>query len=179
MLEGLHMSKRKYATKEELKQVQIQNGYNHKDNLIKWDNMDKEELKAIKQKGQKATMDIVRSKKNIKSICNELLNMSASDIASNVVSKEMADKLKDTDITLYDLIIAKQIEVALKDGSVRSAEFLRDSNGDKPTDKTQTDINIISESDKLLLNSINERLEVVEGLHNNTIVDIEPKKPTE
>lgn len=151
-------------TKEELKQVQIENGHKHKDNLVKWDNIEDSQLKEIKQKGQKASQEVIKSKKNIKDICSELLNMSASDIASNVVNPQIADKLKNTDITLYDLIIAKQIEVALTSGSVKSAEFLRDSNGDKPTDKVQTDINVITDSDRQLLQSLSDRIDSIEAI---------------
>lgn len=157
--------------KEELKRRQIANGYNHIGNLKKWDDMSPEELKAIKQKGQKATVEIVKQKKRIKDITESLLNMSASDIASNVLNEEIAEKLKGTDITLYDLIIAKQIEVALTSGSVKSAEFLRDSNGDKPTDKVQTDITVMTDSDRQLIEMLSDRIEVLEDIADGKIVD--------
>lgn len=157
--------------REELKKRQIENGHKHKDNLTMCvSNLNGSELTAHQRNAQKGTVEKRKQKKRIKDITSELLNMSAEDIADNVLNKDIAEKLKGTDITLYDLIVAKQIESALN-GSTRSAEYVRDSNGDKPTDKVQTDINVMTETDKQLINMLSDRLDMIEGLQDGTIVD--------
>lgn len=154
--------------KEELRQKQIKSGYDHIDNLVSWNDRTKEEIKEIKQKGQKASVEVRKAKKNIKQICNELLSINASDIAHGIISPQLEDKLKDTDITLYDLIVAKQIEVALKSGDVKSAVFLRDSVGDKPSEKVETDVNVITDVDRQLLQSLSDRIDSLEAVDTTT-----------
>lgn len=164
--------------KEILRAKQVKSGLEiGKKNLIPMDKHPIEKQKEWTTKGAQKTNEIKKRKKDIKTICNELLNISALDIAQDVLNADLVEKLKnnDIDITLYDLVVIKQIENAIDKGSVKSAEFLRDSAGDKPTDKIQNDINVISDSDKELMELINDRLNVLEGLHNGKIVDQEPK----
>lgn len=144
-----------------------------KKNLIPFDKMDKDIQKDIAKKGAFATNEIKARKKDIKSICNELLNLNAVDIAQGVLPDEISQKLIDSDIniTLYDLIVAKQIETAIKDGNVRAAEFLRDSSGDKPTERIEQSIDIITETDRQLIEMLSDRIDVIENIQNGKIID--------
>lgn len=165
-------TKVKYMTTEEkeiLRQKQIISGKEHANNLTMCvNNLSGEELTEHQRKAHKGMIEKRKEKKRIKDITSELLNMKADDIAENVLNSELAEKIKETDITLYDLIVAKQIEVALTSGNVKSAEFLRDSNGDKPTDKIENNVNVITESDQLLLTSIQNRLDSLESIETES-----------
>lgn len=164
-------------TKEEievLREKQRKSGLEiGKKNLIPMDKHPIEKQKEWTTKGAQKTNEIRKHKKDIKSICNELLSINALDIAQGIIDDNIVEKLKnnDVDVTLYDLIIVKQIQKAIEEGNTRSAEFIRDSSGDKPSEKVETDITVINESDKALLDTLNSRLDTLEGLHNNTIVD--------
>lgn len=155
--------------KEILRQKQVISGKEHANNLTMCvNNLSGEELTEHQRKAHKGMIEKRKEKKRIKDITSELLNMKADDIAENVLNTELAEKIKETDITLYDLIVAKQIEVALTSGNVKSAEFLRDSNGDKPTDKIESNVNVITESDQLLLTSIQNRLDSLESIETDS-----------
>lgn len=160
--------------KKEIKEAQRKSGLEiGKKNLHPINTLDKDKQLEICKKGAQATNELKKRKKDIKTICNDLLGISALDIAKDIIDKDILDKLKsnDIDVTLYDLIVIKQIEKAISEKNTKAAEFVRDSSGDKPTDKIESDINVISESDKQLIKLLNDRIDVLEGLHNNTIID--------
>ena len=155
---------RKY-TDEERKQREIERGYNtYKKNLVPINERDPQEALEIRRKAQRAMVESKKRKKNIKDICNDLLSIPATDLANNVVSPELKEKIAQAgiEVTLYDLIMAKQAENALN-GSTKSAEFIRDSAGDKPSDKVEETLNIITDSDKALLANISDRLDSLEA----------------
>ena len=154
---------RKY-TDAELKQKQIEAGKAHSNNLLNWEELPQEKLLDIRRKGQKAMVEARKRKKNIKDVCNDLLAINVSDLVSGVVSQELQTKIENAgiEVTLYDLIMAKQAENALN-GSTKSAEFIRDSAGDKPSDKVEETLNIITDSDKALLANISDRLDSLEA----------------
>ena len=83
--------------------------------------------------------------------------MSASDMANGVVNPELADKLKGTDISLYDLMVAKMIEESLH-GNVKAFTAVRDSAGDKPVDEANISADLITDADRELLRNVANRL---------------------
>lgn len=153
--------------KEILRQKQIKSGKEiGKKNLIPMDKHPIEKQKEWTTKGALKTNEIKKRKKDIKAICNDLLGISALDIAQGIIDTDILDKLKnnDIDVTLYDLVVLKQIEKAISEKNVNSAIFLRDSSGDKPTDKIENNVNVITESDQMLLESIQNRLDSLESI---------------
>ena len=116
-----------------------------------------EEQLEIRRKGQAAQTEKRRQRKKITDICNELLSMSASDMANGVVNPELADKLKETDISLYDLMVAKMIEESLH-GNVKAFTAVRDSAGDKPVDEANISADLITDADRELLRNVANRL---------------------
>ena len=116
-----------------------------------------EEQLEIRRKGQAAQTEKRRQRKKITDICNELLSMSASDMANGVVNPGLADKLKETDISLYDLMVAKMIEESLH-GNVKAFTAVRDSAGDKPVDEANISADLITDADRELLRNVANRL---------------------
>ena len=116
-----------------------------------------EEQLEIRRKGQAAQTEKRRQRKKITDICNELLSMSASDMANGVVNPGLADKLKETDISLYDLMVAKMIEESLH-GNVKAFTAVRDSAGDKPVDEANISADLITDADRELLRKVANRL---------------------
>jgi hypothetical protein len=60
------------------------------------------------------------------------------------------------DPTLFDLISLVQVREA-QEGSSKAFEVVRDTAGYKPVDQVQTDINIMSDQDKALLEKVAKR----------------------
>lgn len=116
-----------------------------------------EEQLEIRRKGQAAQTEKRRQRKKITDICNELLSMSASDMANGVVNPELAEKLKETDISLYDLMVAKMIEESLH-GNVKAFTAVRDSAGDKPVDTSEIKAEVVTDTDMELVRNVAERL---------------------
>ena len=116
-----------------------------------------EEQLEIRRKGQAAQTEKRRQRKKITDICNELLSMSASDMANGVVNRELSEKLKETDISLYDLMVAKMIEESLH-GNVKAFTAVRDSAGDKPVDTSEIKAEVVTDTDMELVRNVAERL---------------------
>lgn len=125
--------------------------------MLQLDKIDKERATEIRRRGQARQTEVKRQRKNITDICNNLLSISASDLAEKVVNKDIADRLKDTDLTLYDLMVAKMIEESMR-GNVKAFAEVRNSCGDKPTDRTELSAEIVTDADREMLRNISERL---------------------
>lgn len=153
-------------SKEQIKEEQRQRGFNtYKKNLIPFNEMDIERRRELCQKGQKAMIEQKKKRKTIKEVIQAVAELDADDIADNYADSDLVEKLRGTgeDITLYDLMAVVQMQNAIK-GSTRSAEFIRDSAGDKPTDKIQAEIETITDIDRELLSNISDRLDSLEAV---------------
>lgn len=128
-----------------------------KRNMRPLNTVTKEEQKRITSAGGKASVEARRKKKSIQEVCNVLLSMP--------VTQEMVDKYLDKSIkldipegaTMYDLMAARMAQEALV-GNVKAFEAVRDSAGDKPTDKVVQDVAIMTEKDKELMAIVAARI---------------------
>lgn len=158
-------------SKEQIKEEQRARGYaTYKRNLIPINERPKEEELEIRRKGQRAMMEVKRKRKTLKEILDIVGGVNATDIANNYVNEEIADKIKELgeDITLYDLVGIVQVENAIK-GSTKSAEFVRDSIGERPKDMQEINIDIVTDNDRAMLENINNRLESLESIDPNRL----------
>ena len=73
------------------------------------------------------------------------------DILANMTEEEIKA------IDQQDIIIARAVELAMA-GSKDHLIILRDSAGDKPTDKVQSEVNIMTDSDRALMDKLSKRL---------------------
>lgn len=113
-----------------------------------------EEQRRIASMGGKASGETRRRKKEIREVCSVLLSMPANDALKGYLDPNI--KLPE-DATVYDLMVARMTQEALK-GNVKAFEAVRDSAGDKPTDKTESSVAIMTDRDKAVLEQIERRL---------------------
>ena len=131
------------------------------DNLIPQNKRTKEQQRAIASQGGKASVAAQRKKKELKERCKILLEL--------MPNKALIEKSLGEDITLpegtdmYDLMIAKMMQVTVLDGNVKAFEAVRDSAGDKPTDKIVQDVAVMTDKDKALMEIVAARMSAGDG----------------
>lgn len=125
-------------------------------NLIDMNHRTEKEQREIAIAGGKASGEARRKKKELKDRCKILLEMMPNKA---LIAKSLGD---DTELPegadMYDLMIAKMMQVAALDGNVKAFEAVRDSAGDKPTEKVQQDIAVMTDKDKELMAIIEARM---------------------
>lgn len=126
------------------------------DNLVDMNHRTEEEQRAIAIAGGKASGEARRKKKELKDRCKILLEMMPNKA---LIAKSLGDDTKLPEgADMYDLMIAKMMQVAALDGNVKAFEAVRDSAGDKPTEKVQQDIAVMTDKDKELMKIIESRM---------------------
>ncbi len=118
------------------------------------DKRTREEQRQIASMGGKASGVTRRRKKEIREVCSVLLSMPANEGLKGYLDPNI--EIPD-DATVYDLMVARMTQEALK-GNVKAFEAVRDSAGDKPTDKTESSVAIMTERDKAVLEQVERRL---------------------
>lgn len=121
-----------------------------------------EEQRRIASMGGKASGETRRRKKEIREVCGVLLSMPANNALKGYLDPNI--ELPD-DATVYDLMVARMTQEALK-GNVKAFEAVRDSAGDKPTDKTELTAAIMTDRDKAVLEQIERRLKAEESMRD-------------
>lgn len=124
-----------------------------------------EEAREIRRKGAEAVNKLHGEKKTARESLERMLSILATDdiIAGSDMESALADRLKreNPHMTVYDVINATAIGRAMR-GNVKAAEYVRDTAGDKPTEKIDVTGQIMTESDRALLQQIGSRLENAE-----------------
>ena len=124
--------------------------------------IDQEKAEEIHRKGAEAVNKLHGDQKNAKQILDNVLSLLVDDeiINGSDVPPEMVRKLKKSqkDITLYELI---QIVAAGRAaaGNMKAYELIRDTYGDKPVDKVEMTADVMTESDRAMLQKISARLQ--------------------
>ena len=101
-------------------------------------------------------------KKTAKQCLEKILTLKVNDkiIDGADLDSDIAERLKrsNPDATLYDLI---QIVAAGRavGGNIKAAEYIRDTYGDKPTEKLDITGEIMTETDRAMLEKIAKRLD--------------------
>ena len=128
---------------------------------VPFNEMPPEKFKEICRKGAEAVNQLHGEKKTAKQSLEKILTLKVDDdiIAGADIDPEVAKRLKrdNPNATLYDLIQAVAVGRALN-GNIKAAEYVRDTHGDKPTEKIDISGEIITESDRAMLDKINARL---------------------
>ena len=129
---------------------------------VPFNQMPAEKVLEIRRKGAEAVNQLHGEKKTAKQSMERILTLKVDDsiIAGADIDPEIANKLRrdNPNATMYDLIQAVAVGRAL-DGNVKAMEYVRDTHGDKPVDKVDVTGNIITDSDRELLKTVNARLE--------------------
>ena len=138
-----------------------------------------EEQHAIHSKGGKAAQRIQGEKKTAKESLQRMLSILATPeiLAAADIETALADRLKKENpgMTLYDVMNAAAIGKAIS-GNVAGMQYVRDTAGDKPTEKIEMTENITTDQDRQLLQQIAERLQQVEVVQTVDAVQISKEK---
>ena len=115
--------------------------------------------------GKKASENRQR-KRNFQETARYFLSLKAtkSQIKDNIDPAILANMTEEEikAIDQQDIIIARAVELAMA-GSKDHLIILRDSAGDKPTDKVQSEVNIMTDSDRALMEKLSKRLNKEQG----------------
>ena len=129
-------------------------------NLQPLNGKDPEREREVRQKGAAAGREIQKKRKALRDIMDVLLALPAgnelfeSDIteAAKVLAMEHGETL-----TAYDAVSLAQIAKAAK-GDTEAARWVRDSAGDKPTEKQQIVADVVTPADAEIAKRVAERL---------------------
>ena len=134
-------------------------------NLKPLTELDEERAHEIRSMGAKRHNEIVRIERSARESMKELLSIVAKESAKGRIDEEILAKAKqiNPNLTLYDIVNLKQIEKAL-DGSTKSAEYCRDTNGDKPNDRVDITAQSLTDDDRALLQAVQDRLNSMDNV---------------
>ena len=137
-------------------------------NLKPLTELDEDKAREIRIKGGKARSEALKIERTAKESMKELLSIVAKEVAKDRIDEEILQKAKqiNPNLTLYDIVNLKMIERAT-DGSVTASVYVRDTVGDKPTDKLDVTAQSLTDEDRTLLEQVQKRLE-----DNQNIIDV-------
>lgn len=116
-------------------------GKGNVDNLVKAEDLTSDELRNRAKKGGKASGKARRDKRDQKQIILEVLSMPLEDGSVEKITSLAA--AEGANLSINQAIVIQQVKKALN-GDTKAAEYLRDTAGQKPSDKVQleTGVNI-------------------------------------
>lgn len=124
-----------------------------------------EELKWQKEqtlKGGKARGEQLTKAKNLKEIGNVILDTKVSREVAERLIGESAELLGDNDLTISAMLMLSAVREGIEQGNIKALEFIRDTTGQKPKDTLDVNTNVISEQDKMLLEKLAKRQNVLD-----------------
>lgn len=129
---------------------------------VPFNQMDAEKHKEICRKGQKALAELHGEKKTARQSLEKILTLKINDaiLEGADVPTEVVERIKrdNPNMTLYDLIQTVAVGRALE-GNVKAMEYVRDTHGDKPIDRVDITGDVMTESDRAMLEKITKRLD--------------------
>lgn len=125
--------------------------------------IDKDELREISKRGQEKSLEVRRQKKTAKECLDSVLSLEVTDeiIAGAELPDDLKEQLiaKNPHITMYELIQLVSVGLAVG-GDLKAVEYVRDTYGDKPTNKVSvSNEDIMTDADRALMKQIQERLD--------------------
>lgn len=126
-----------------------------KEDLISIGDRTKDEQQKITSAGGKASGEARRRKRDMRETCEIILAMTLQDKeAAELMDIEDIQSLAEANgknITVQDAMILKQVQMALM-GSQRSFEIIRDTVGEKPKERIETNNDTLMRLDEVLAN---------------------------
>lgn len=115
--------------------------------------------REICQKGQKAMIEKRKAKKTMQETFKAFCELDISeDDAKDLIGK--FSKFMGEEMTIQSLMTALALKIGIEDGNVKALEFVRDTSGNKPKDVQEIKADIMTESDKRLLENVAKRVNV-------------------
>lgn len=128
-------------------------------NLRPFNTLSKEEQTELSIKGGKARAQQRREQKNLRETALTLLNTPISREQAMKFIGEDSELIEDSDLTMQSILTVRAMRALLDDGNIKSAEFLRDTSGQKPKEEIAIDNKVImTDADRKLLENIKNRL---------------------
>ena len=109
------------------------------DNLVKAEDLTSDELRDRAKKGGKASGKARKDKREQKQIILDVLSMPISE--GNIDDITSLAAAEGANLSINQAIVIQQVKRALK-GDTKAAEYLRDTAGQKPSDKVQIDAGV-------------------------------------
>ena len=109
------------------------------DNLVKAEDLTSEELRERARKGGKASGKARKDKREQKQIILDVLSLPLADGSIEDITSLAA--AEGANLSINQAIVIQQVKKALK-GDTKAAEYLRDTAGQKPSDKVQLDTGV-------------------------------------
>ena len=100
----------------------------------------------------------IKKRKSLNELANTLLDGRVSRERATEILGELADYFTDEELTNGALMLGRLWRETMENGTIKGAEFLRDTSGQKPTEKIETTLNTINDNDRALLRNIAERM---------------------
>jgi len=123
---------------------------------------DKDEHRKVCQMGNKALRELHGEQKTARESLKAILTLKVTDELYELadIDSKIADKLRrdNPNATIYDLVQAVAVGKAL-DGNMTAYQLIRDTNGDKPTDKVDITSDIMTESDRAMIEKLSARID--------------------
>ena len=114
-----------------------------------------EEARENGRKGGISNGQTMKNRRTMQEAMRAMLELSVSKKEASKGLEGYEEFISDNP-TLMDILNLVQIREA-REGNTKSYELVRDTAGFKPVDQVQTDINIMSDSDKALLEKVAKR----------------------
>jgi len=131
-------------------------------NKSRLDKISKEKAREVQSSGGKARQAKQRQLNTFQSMATFMLSSKVTDAKIKDFVKAICPELKDEEITARSAMLARQYEKAIKTGDTKAFEVLRDTAGEKPTDKVEstnvTTINIKNSDIKEYANNLKDVL---------------------
>ena len=124
-----------------------------KANLINLRERTKDERLEIIEKANEAKRKNIEQKKNIEELAKIILERSMSDNMINDILGDKADLLPDNSVA--SVLVGAMVKSALE-GSFKAFEAVRDTAGYKPKNELEIQADIMTESDKMLIDKVSK-----------------------
>ena len=119
---------------------------------------EKQRQHEIRSKGGKARVLQIERQKTLKELANELLNAKVSRERAQNILGDVADNISEDSLTNGALMLGAMLNEVFENKTAKSAEFLRDTSGQKPKDEINITAETMTEADRSLMANIAERL---------------------
>lgn len=106
----------------------------------------------IRSKGGKARQEQIAKRKSMREDLEQLLNCKVSKDQAEILLGDDTEMLGN-DFSVQRVMLVRAIQEATQEGSAKLLEFIRNTVGDAPKTEISLDADIITESDKRLLDS--------------------------
>lgn len=126
-------------------------------NLQPLDTVNKDRQREIRSLGGKARQEQIKQRKTMKEqMCALLESKASKELAKKYLGPE-AENIPENELTMQAVMLLRMWQEATEKGNARAAEFVRDTSGQRPKDQIELTADIITASDRSLLDNIADR----------------------